>query len=169
MGTHVKKFETFLVAPTSFMNKNLSIFKNTFVNVTGMVFFRFNRSWFERMLSWNNGRTATKMRARRYYRWLIKWRAKQHKSVSSIPSSVGHIGFMVSLTMCLHLWKFNLLRQTLIWERYDTLIGSWIPTMDFAGGRVTDRSLDLNIAMDDTFLISGSSLFHSDVCSWDKS
>jgi len=51
MGTHVKKFETFLVAPTSFMNKNLSIFKNTFVNVTGMVFFRFNRSWFERMLS----------------------------------------------------------------------------------------------------------------------
>jgi len=50
MGTHVKKFETFLVATTSFMNKNLSIFKNTFVNVTGMVFFRFNRSWFERML-----------------------------------------------------------------------------------------------------------------------
>ena len=34
-------------------------------------------------------------------------------SVSTMPSLDGHIGFMVSLKLCLNLWKFNLLRPTL--------------------------------------------------------
>ena len=72
-----------------------------------------------------------------------------------------HIGFMLSLKFCLNLWKFNLLKPTLIWERYDKPSGSRILKTGFAGGRIIDKSFDLKEAMDGVIQISGSSLFHS--------
>ena len=122
------------------------------------------RTLFERVLIWTNGCNTSDTPARRSRRWMLnEGQCSKKCSVSSIPSFVGHIGFMVSLKLCLNLWKFNLLRPTLIWERYDKPNGSWIPKTGFAGGRIIDKSFDLKAAMDGVILISGSSLFHSDM------
>ena len=119
------------------------------------------RTSFER-LAYPNGRNSGRISARRFCRWTTKDGQSNKKcSVSSTPSFVGHIGFIVSLKLCLNLWKFNLLRPTLSWVRCDNPIGSWIPKTDFAGGRIIDKSFFLKTVTDGASLISGSSSFHS--------
>ena len=125
---------------------------------------RFIRSWFARKLSWINGRTATDMPMRRCCHWLSnEGQGNNRCTISTIPSFVGHIGFMVSLKLYSNLWIVNVLRPTLIWEICDKPNGSWCLRMDFTGGWIIYRSWHLNIAMDWILLIWGSSLFHSDM------
>ncbi len=80
-----------------------------------------------------------------------------------MPSFIGHKGLNVSWKLCLNIWKFSLLRPTLNWERYDNPNGSWIPKTDLGEGRTNDKIFDLKTAIDGACLISGWSLFHSDV------
>ena len=59
---------------------------------------------------------------------------------------------MVSRKLWLNLWRFNLLRPTLSWVRYDKPIASWIPKTDSAGGWIFESNFFLEIAADDAAL-----------------
>ena len=121
-----------------------------------------NRTSFARF-TYPYGRTREYIPERRSVLWTPKEGQSNKKcSVSSIPSLLGHIGFIVSLKLCWNLWKFNLLRPTLSWVRWDRPFGSWMPNTDFVGGRILDSIFVLKTATEDDNLISGSSLFHSE-------
>ena len=115
---------------------------------------------------WTNGGHTTETSARRCRR---RWTSNEGQSskkwsVSLILSFVGQIGLTVSLKLYLNLWKFSLLRPTLIWDRYKRPVRSWIPKTGLArGGAITERGFVLKTVTDGGSLISGPSLFHSEV------
>ena len=72
------------------------------------------------------GRNKAETPVRRFLHGASKEGQSNKKcSISSMPSLVGHIGLIVSLKLCLHLWKFNLLRPTLS-PKFPVLTPLWI-------------------------------------------
>ena len=78
---------------------------------------------------------------------LCSWKELQSSkkcSVSCMPSFTRHIGLIVSLKLCLNLWKLSLLNPTLNWVRYVTSFGSCMPYTNLAGGLIIKNTFFLN-------------------------
>ena len=110
---------------TSFVNKIYCHLKNTSVLLLilterpSLPYCRsFFRTIFERLLICITGCINCETSERRSRRWTSNdEQSSKECPVSSIPSFVEHIGFTVSLKLCLNLWKFRVLIPTLNCER----------------------------------------------------
>ena len=90
-----------------------------------------------------------------------EWQCSKKCSVSSTPSFIGHIGFNVSLKLCLNLWKLSALNPTRSCVRVASPLGSWIPNTCFGVGRIILFNFALKTPNEGAFRVSGSIFSHS--------